>query len=362
MAFHTRTAAVAGGLVTIAAVIAVAAAATFAPDPTSRAAAAPTPAAVPDQDSSPAITPETHKPVTPGPAPTPSPRRPHAVTTIPDGLALPHEGGRQWRRDDGLRALWWLGPCGDREGQRYQTDRLRTDMRTVDSILPGSEYAAVEQLGVYPDRRAARAAMTAFRSALRQCGSRHTLSDGAETWWDTARLRLADDGLLTVHRVVAGPVVGEDSYAFAFAAVRRGNAVYLTGTIGQGDYRGQVRENAAAMAQRMCAFDRTPCRERPARQAPADTEQRFICPQGGIEAVAELQRAVDEGHQPWRANPADVAAACTFGVPNSIVERVGQHTYRVTQRATGEEVLVEVTQPLRRKDGGIWVVTNVTPN
>jgi hypothetical protein len=97
--------------------------------------------------------------------------------------------------------------------------------------------------------------------------------------------------------------------------------------------------------------DRTPLPE-------PGAEPRFVCPAGGMAAVETLQESVDAGHQPWRLSAQDVAAACTFGQPDSTVEAAGPETYRVTSTSTGEIVLVEVDQPLG--PGTVWVVTRVT--
>jgi hypothetical protein len=103
----------------------------------------------------------------------------------------------------------------------------------------------------------------------------------------------------------------------------------------------------------------------PRRAAPATTTvaprpaaARYVCPDGGIDAVVELQRAYAAGHQPWRGSAADVAAACTFGMPDATVEAAGPHRFRVTQAGTSRRVLVEVAQPLGPTT--IWVVTRVT--
>lgn len=89
--------------------------------------------------------------------------------------------------------------------------------------------------------------------------------------------------------------------------------------------------------------------------------QSFVCPEGGMAAAEELQSAVDEGHQPWRLSPEDVAASCAFGSIGADVVAAGPDTYRVTDEATGEAFIVEVAQPVRQGSGGIWVVTAMTP-
>jgi len=96
----------------------------------------------------------------------------------------------------------------------------------------------------------------------------------------------------------------------------------------------------------------------PTMVAPQPDGPRFVCPEGGMDEVAALQRAVDQGHQPWRISPEDVAAACSFGAVDTI-ELVGTDRYRVTDDATGGSVLVDLAQPLG--PGTIWVATSVTP-
>jgi hypothetical protein len=97
----------------------------------------------------------------------------------------------------------------------------------------------------------------------------------------------------------------------------------------------------------------------PKPSTPRIPKPRFVCPQGGVEEAIALQRAVDEGHQPWRTSPTDVATACTF--PDGAVEALGVNTYRVSRVSTGQTVIVEEVQPVRPGPGGIWVVSKVTP-
>jgi hypothetical protein len=93
--------------------------------------------------------------------------------------------------------------------------------------------------------------------------------------------------------------------------------------------------------------------------APTSTGRRYVCPEGGIDAVRQLQQSVDAGHQPWRLSAPDVAAACTYGVGASTVEPAGGNRYLVTENASGEQVLVSVAQPLG--SGTVWAVTRITP-
>jgi hypothetical protein len=104
--------------------------------------------------------------------------------------------------------------------------------------------------------------------------------------------------------------------------------------------------------------------EAPATTAPAPAEApadgpHFVCPDGGMDAVVALQQAWEDGHQPWLGSAPDVAAACTFGVPESLVEPVGPNRYQVTHTTanTGESAIVELAQPLG--PGTVWVAVEI---
>lgn len=150
---------------------------------------------------------------------------------------------------------------------------------------------------------------------------------------------------------------------FTFGLAGCGAEPAVTQRAGVGTVTVTATSNASTptgMASTPTASDARDTRR--AQSVPAEVEQRFVCPDGGVEEAAELQRAVDQGHQPWRTSPKDVAAACTFGLPDSAVEAVGADTYRVTQVSTGKAVIVKETQPLRTGLGGVWVVRTVTPD
>ena len=116
---------------------------------------------------------------------------------------------------------------------------------------------------------------------------------------------------------------------------------------------GDDAETSTTATSGVTTADQPPTTAAPARS--------FVCPEGGMAAAEELQSAVDEGHQPWRLSPEDVASSCAFGGIGADVAAVGPGTYRVTDVATGEAFIVEVTQPVRQGPGGIWVVTAMTP-
>jgi hypothetical protein len=94
--------------------------------------------------------------------------------------------------------------------------------------------------------------------------------------------------------------------------------------------------------------------------APVD-DPHFVCPDGGMDAVVALQQAWEDGHQPWLGSAPDVAAACTFGVPESLVEPSGPpNRYRVTHTTAtnGESAIVELAQPLG--PGTVWAAVEIT--
>jgi len=83
------------------------------------------------------------------------------------------------------------------------------------------------------------------------------------------------------------------------------------------------------------------------------------CSELGTDAVA-LQHAFEEGHQPWRGSPESVAeagAGCALDTPGTL-EAVGGNRYRASDAATGEQVIVEVSQPLGPET--VWLIASVT--
>ena len=136
------------------------------------------------------------------------------------------------------------------------------------------------------------------------------------------------------------------------------------------DHRTSPAQPASSATPSPAATTPTPTTDQPATPtatspasptmtlAPQPDGPRFVCPEGGIDVVAALQREVDQGHQPWRNSPEDVAGACSFGAVDT-VEPVGTDRYRVTDDATGESAIVQLAQPLG--PGTIWVATSVTP-
>lgn len=101
--------------------------------------------------------------------------------------------------------------------------------------------------------------------------------------------------------------------------------------------------------------------DEPATSATTEPSSAFVCPDGDMAALEELQSAVDAGHQPWRADAALVAASCAVGDIDAEVEVVEPNAYRVTDEVTGDAFLVELTQPVRQGPGGIWAVITLTP-
>ena len=77
--------------------------------------------------------------------------------------------------------------------------------------------------------------------------------------------------------------------------------------------------------------------------------------------AGELQRAVDEGSQPWRLDPSLVAQAFVadrFGWSDTEARTADPHTVEVTDRMDGSIVVLQLRQPVREGADGIWVVTD----
>jgi hypothetical protein len=80
------------------------------------------------------------------------------------------------------------------------------------------------------------------------------------------------------------------------------------------------------------------------------------------EQAWEIQEAVDNGHQPWRASPTDVVvpyAISVLGVAQPIVRLVDADTVEVSKPGSGVVATVHVAQPVTHRPGGIWVITKV---
>jgi hypothetical protein len=79
--------------------------------------------------------------------------------------------------------------------------------------------------------------------------------------------------------------------------------------------------------------------------------------------AGKVQRAVDDGRQPWRLDPAAVVAAYASGAlgvtGQPVVKRAGAGSYTVAAPGGAAVATVRVAQPLRQGPGGIWVVTAV---
>jgi|tagenome__1003787_1003787.scaffolds.fasta_scaffold20859405_2 hypothetical protein len=78
---------------------------------------------------------------------------------------------------------------------------------------------------------------------------------------------------------------------------------------------------------------------------------------------AELQQAVDQGHQPWRTDPAAVAEAfaqASLGWTGATATPTDEHTVVVTDPASGAKVSLRLEQPVGPGAGGIWVVVGGT--
>ncbi|MGY1607686.1 MULTISPECIES: hypothetical protein [unclassified Geodermatophilus] len=110
----------------------------------------------------------------------------------------------------------------------------------------------------------------------------------------------------------------------------------------------------------------SPTDEAPDGEEPGDGEEpppgTAILGEGlsGEQAEA-LQDAVDGGAQPWRTDVAAVAAAFVAREllwDDADVALADPHTAEVTNPADGRIVTLQLRQPVREGDGGIWVVVS----
>lgn len=77
------------------------------------------------------------------------------------------------------------------------------------------------------------------------------------------------------------------------------------------------------------------------------------------EHAADLQEEVDDGHEPWRLDQSSVAtmfAANRFGWTDVEIALDDPHTVQVTDTATGQLISLQMRQPVREGETGIWVV------
>jgi hypothetical protein len=77
------------------------------------------------------------------------------------------------------------------------------------------------------------------------------------------------------------------------------------------------------------------------------------------EHAADLQKAVDQGHEPWRLDQSSVATMFTrdrLGWTDVDVALDDPHTVQVTDRTSRHLVSLQMRQPVHEGDTGIWVV------
>lgn len=78
-----------------------------------------------------------------------------------------------------------------------------------------------------------------------------------------------------------------------------------------------------------------------------------------VEHAADLQAEVDEGHEPWRLDQSSVAAMFAgnrFGWTDVEIALDDPHTVQVTDTASQHLVSLQMRQPAREGETGIWVV------
>ena len=94
-----------------------------------------------------------------------------------------------------------------------------------------------------------------------------------------------------------------------------------------------------------------------------DETVRLPWPAADPSEVAELQRSVDEGSEPWLLDPAEVAVSYA-GAAHGWTQAVAQPRPDGTTVDVAEgdhRLTLSLTQPGRAGAGGIWVVTAESP-
>jgi hypothetical protein len=88
-----------------------------------------------------------------------------------------------------------------------------------------------------------------------------------------------------------------------------------------------------------------------------------IWPFTSQEAADNTQQSVDDGHSPWQLEPSAVAtsfAGAVLGWDNAVVETLSAPVnLRVSDATTGVSVDLELAQPSRPGNGGIWAITRL---
>ena len=155
-----------------------------------------------------------------------------------------------WVRNDGPNLPAILSPCGG----PLRSDKARLDGRQL--VLVGASGWKSGRLVVYRDVKAAKAAVSEIRRALRRC-ERHEFRAGETTVWASQTLRIGDDALFVGGAQFRGDtrVPGQ----FRGVVMRKGRAVQTYLDCGQATeqptpaivqpYQDKARDMAAKLAQ-----------------------------------------------------------------------------------------------------------------
>jgi hypothetical protein len=91
--------------------------------------------------------------------------------------------------------------------------------------------------------------------------------------------------------------------------------------------------------------------------------RQLLWPVTTLSQAWELQRAVDEGHQPWLCGAASVVtfyAQAELGWTQPVVRALGSTVYQVSDPASGATVVVTVYQPARKAGPcGVWAIAEL---
>jgi hypothetical protein len=133
-------------------------------------------------------------------------------------------------------------------------------------------------------------------------------------------------------------------------------SVVLVAGCGSGGYGQDTRTTAASTSTTVnAAPTTTPSDGVASSPATSDLAGEDLT----ADQAAQLQQAVDAGHQPWRLDEIAVAQAFVadrLGWADVDARLTDPQTVEVANRADGATVTLQLQQPVREGTDGIWVV------
>jgi hypothetical protein len=101
--------------------------------------------------------------------------------------------------------------------------------------------------------------------------------------------------------------------------------------------------------------------------SPAATSTMLVFPDTSMAQAESVQAAEEDGDQPWRLDPASIAATYCISLrwttspatAATYVTQVNPSTYDIANPLTGEVLRLFMIQPVQTGSGGIWDISSV---